>query len=144
MQARLTIRRGQAASRTCSSTWPSKAAPRSAPRTTRPKKSLSPRPKSLTRPTAPTIASAAYRSRRSGRPVEREFYKERNVVQEERRMRVDSAPIGRMVEQFLASAYVSHPYRRPGVGWESEISQISATEADAFHVKYYVPSNIVI
>src|SRR5258708_35553516 len=83
-------------------------------------------------------------SQRIGHPVEREFYKERNVVQEERRMRVDSAPIGRMVEQFLASAYVSHPYRRPGVGWESEISQISATEADAFHVKYYVPSNIVI
>src|SRR6266702_89774 len=83
-------------------------------------------------------------SQRIGQPVQREFYKERNVVQEERRMRVDSAPIGRMVEQFLATAYVSHPYRRPGVGWESEISQISATEADAFHVKYYVPSNIVI
>src|SRR5437667_12541051 len=44
-------------------------------------------------------------SQRIGHPVEREFYKERNVVQEERRMRVDSAPIGRMVEQFLAMAY---------------------------------------
>ena len=83
-------------------------------------------------------------SQRIGHPVEREFYKERNVVQEERRMRVDSYPIGRMIEQFLAAAYVAHPYRRPGVGWESEISQISATEADAFHAKYYVPSNIVI
>src|SRR6266436_7120299 len=83
-------------------------------------------------------------SQRIGHPVEREFYKERNVVQEERRMRVDSDPVGRMIEQFLATAYVSHPYRRPGVGWESEISQVSATEADAFHVKYYVPSNIVI
>jgi predicted Zn-dependent peptidase len=83
-------------------------------------------------------------SQRIGHPVEREFYKERNVVQEERRMRVDSAPIGRMVEQFLAAAYVAHPYRRPGVGWESEISQVSATGAAAFHSKYYVPSNIVI
>jgi predicted Zn-dependent peptidase len=83
-------------------------------------------------------------SQRIGHPVEREFYKERNVVQEERRMRVDSAPIGRMIEQFLATAYVSHPYRRPGVGWESEISQISATEATDFHKKYYVPSNIVV
>jgi predicted Zn-dependent peptidase len=83
-------------------------------------------------------------SQRIGQPVEREFYKERNVVQEERRMRVDSAPIGRMIEQFLATAYVSHPYRRPGVGWESEISQVSATEATEFHQKYYVPSNIVI
>jgi predicted Zn-dependent peptidase len=83
-------------------------------------------------------------SDRIGNPVPRQFYRERNVVQEERRMRVDSNPIGRMVEQFLAVAYVAHPYRRPGVGWESEISQVSATEAAAFHAKYYVPSNIVI
>src|SRR5438270_1228209 len=48
-------------------------------------------------------------SQRIGHPVEREFYKERNVVQEERRMRVDSSPIGRMIEQFLAAAYVAHP-----------------------------------
>ena len=66
------------------------------------------------------------------------------MVMEERRMRIDSNPIGRMVEQFLATAYVAHPYGRPGVGWESELSQIDATEADAFHKKYYTPSNIVI
>ncbi len=83
-------------------------------------------------------------STRIGEPVEREFYKERDVVQEERRMRIDSAPIGRLVEQLLATAYVAHPYGRSGVGWESEISQVSATEADAFHKKYYVPANIVI
>ncbi len=83
-------------------------------------------------------------SGRIGHPVEREFYKERDVVQEERRMRVDSSPTGRLVEQFLATAYVAHPYRRPNVGWESEISQVSATEAQAFHAKYYVPANIVI
>src|SRR5271170_1985152 len=83
-------------------------------------------------------------SQRIGQPVEREFYKERDVVQEERRMRVDSAPIGRMVEQFLATAYVAHPYGRSGVGWESEISQVTATEAEAFHKKYYVPANIVV
>ncbi|MDE1175057.1 MAG: pitrilysin family protein [Edaphobacter sp.] len=83
-------------------------------------------------------------SQRIGQPVQREFYKERDVVQEERRMRIDSNPIGRMVEQFLATAYVAHPYGRSGVGWESEISQVSATEAEAFHKKYYVPSNMVI
>jgi predicted Zn-dependent peptidase len=83
-------------------------------------------------------------SQRIGHPVEREFYKERNVVQEERRMRTDSSPVGRMLEQFLATAYVAHPYRVPPVGWESEISQVSATEATVFHEKYYVPSNIVI
>ncbi len=83
-------------------------------------------------------------SGRIGHPVEREFYKERDVVQEERRMRSDSSPTGRMVEQFLAAAYVAHPYRVPAVGWESEISQVNATEAEAFHKKYYVPSNIVV
>ena len=83
-------------------------------------------------------------SARIDHPVYREFYKERDVVQEERRMRIDSNPIGAMVEQFLATAYMAHPYRVPAVGWESEISQVSATEADAFHKKYYVPSNIVI
>ncbi|SNS76852.1 Predicted Zn-dependent peptidase [Granulicella rosea] len=83
-------------------------------------------------------------SSRIAHPVEREFYKERDVVQEERRMRVDSSPIGRLAEQFAATAYVAHPYGRPGTGWESEISQVSATEADAFHKKYYVPSNIVV
>ena len=83
-------------------------------------------------------------SDRIANPVPREFYKERNVVMEERRLRVDSNPIGYMVEQFLATAYVAHPYRNPGVGWMSDVSQISATEANAFHKKYYVPSNIVV
>ena len=83
-------------------------------------------------------------SGRIGHPVEREFYKERDVVQEERRMRIDSSPTGRLVEQLLATAYVAHPYGRSGVGWESEISQVSATEAQVFHEKYYVPTNIVI
>ncbi|HUX43275.1 MAG TPA: pitrilysin family protein [Terracidiphilus sp.] len=76
--------------------------------------------------------------------VPREFYKERSVVMEERRMRIDSNPIGRLVEQFLATAYVAHDYGRSGVGWPSEVSQITATEAMAFHKKYYVASNIVV
>jgi len=74
----------------------------------------------------------------------REFYKERDVVNEERRMRTDSNPTGRLVEQFLATAYVAHNYGRSGVGWPSEVSQINATEAMEFHKKYYVGSNIVI
>ena len=76
--------------------------------------------------------------------VPREFYKERDVVMEERRMRTDSNPIGRLVEQFLATAYVAHNYGRSGIGWPSEVSQITATEAMAFHKKYYVGSNIVV
>jgi predicted Zn-dependent peptidase len=76
--------------------------------------------------------------------VPREFYKERDVVMEERRMRVDSDPIGRLVEQFVATAYVAHNYGRSEIGWPSEVSQINATEAMAFHKKYYVGGDIVV
>ncbi len=76
--------------------------------------------------------------------VPREFYKERDVVIEERRMRTDSNPIGRLTEQFVATAYVAHNYGRSGIGWPSEVSQINATEAMEFHKKYYVGANIVI
>lgn len=77
-------------------------------------------------------------------PVMREFYKERDVVYEERRMSVDSSPQGRLFEQFLATAYVAHPYRRPVVGWPSDLHAFSATDAINFFHKYYVPSNIVV
>jgi predicted Zn-dependent peptidase len=76
--------------------------------------------------------------------VPREFYKERSVVLEERRMRTDSNPEGRLFEQLLATAYVAHDYGRSGVGWPSEVSQITATEAMDFHKRYYVGANIVI
>ena len=66
------------------------------------------------------------------------------MVIEERRMRTDSNPIGRLVEQFLATAYVAHNYGRSGIGWPSEVSQINATEAMAFHKKYYVGGDIVV
>jgi predicted Zn-dependent peptidase len=74
----------------------------------------------------------------------REFYKERDVVMEERRMRTDSDPFGRLYEQFVATAFVAHNYGRSGIGWPSEVGQITATEAMAFHKKYYVGSNIVV
>ena len=83
-------------------------------------------------------------SGRLGDVVPREFYKERDVVVEERRMRTDSDPQGRLFEQFLATAYVAHNYGRSGVGWPSEVSQINATEAMAFHKKYYVGSDMVV
>ena len=76
--------------------------------------------------------------------VPREFYKERDVVVEERRMRTDSNPEGRLFEQFVATAYVAHNYGRSNVGWPSEVGQINATEAMEFHKKYYVGANIVV
>jgi predicted Zn-dependent peptidase len=77
-------------------------------------------------------------------PVMREFYKERDVVIEERRMRTDSSPVGRLLEQFNAAAFEAHPYHRPTIGWMSDLYTFSATDAQAFFDKYYVPSNMVI
>ena len=77
-------------------------------------------------------------------PVMREFYKERDVVMEERRMRVDSQPQGRLLEQFLATAFVAHPYGRPTIGWPSDLRAFSATDAANFFRKYYVPANMVV
>jgi predicted Zn-dependent peptidase len=77
-------------------------------------------------------------------PTFREFYVEKEVVREERRMRTDSNPIGRLVEEFLAVAYTAHPYGRPVVGWNSDITATTIKDARAFYDKYYVPSNITI
>ena len=77
-------------------------------------------------------------------PVLREFYKERNVVIEERRMRTDSNPIGRLLEQFNAEAFEAHPYHRPTVGWMADLNSFSATDAKRFFHEYYVPANMVV
>jgi predicted Zn-dependent peptidase len=83
-------------------------------------------------------------SERFLKPVMREFYKERDVVNEERRMRTDSQPTGRLIEQFLAAAFTAHPYGQPVVGWPSDLNTFSATDAMAFFENYYRPSNMVL
>jgi predicted Zn-dependent peptidase len=77
-------------------------------------------------------------------PVMREFYKERNVVIEERRMRTDSNPTGRLLEQFTTAAFQAHPYHRPTVGWMSDLNTFSATDAINFFDRYYIPSNMTV
>ena len=77
-------------------------------------------------------------------PVMREFYKERDVVMEERRMRTDSSPTGRLVEQFESVAFDGSPYHRPGIGYTSDLQHFSATDAANFFKTYYVPSNTVV
>jgi len=83
-------------------------------------------------------------SERFMHPVLREFYKERDVVIEERRLRTDSNPVGRLVEQFLTAAYQAHPYHRPTIGWMSDLNTFSATDAQKFFDEYYIPSNMVV
>jgi predicted Zn-dependent peptidase len=77
-------------------------------------------------------------------PVMREFYKERNVVIEERRMRTDSNPIGRLLEQFTTAAFQAHPYHRPTIGWMADLNSFSATDAQHFFDEYYIPPNMVV
>jgi len=77
-------------------------------------------------------------------PVFREFYKERDVVREERRMRVESSPQGMLVEALLAAAFEAHPYHNMPGGWASDIENFRLPEAIAFYKKYYVPANITI
>lgn len=74
-------------------------------------------------------------------PVFREFYEEKDVIMEERRMRVDSDPFGRLFEEFLGVAYSAHPYGRPLVGWPSDIETTTIKDTEAFYRRYYTNEN---
>src|SRR5689334_5824673 len=77
-------------------------------------------------------------------PVFREFYKERDVVREERRMRIESSPQGQLVEALGSTAFAAHPYKNSPAGWASDIENLRATDAEAFYKRYYAPSNLTI
>ncbi len=77
-------------------------------------------------------------------PVYREFYKERDVVREERRMRVESDPQGKLMEQMLATSIAAHPYRNMPGGWASDIENLRVKDAEKFFAEYYVPANITM
>jgi len=83
-------------------------------------------------------------SERFLRPVFRQFYKERDVVREERRMRSESNPVGKLVEAFLAAAFTAHPYGLPPVGWASDVENFSVADAEAFFQTYYAAANLTI
>jgi len=75
-------------------------------------------------------------------PVFREFYSERDVVFEERRMRTESTPLGKYDEAFNALFWEAHPYKWPVVGWPSDIPSISKADADDYFATYYAPNNL--
>jgi predicted Zn-dependent peptidase len=77
-------------------------------------------------------------------PVFREFYKERDVVREERRMRVESSAQGKLVEALLATAYAAHPYRVMPGGWAGDIEHFRRPDAERFYKQYYVPPDMTI
>ncbi len=75
-------------------------------------------------------------------PVFREFYSERDVVYEERRLRTETTPTGKFDELLDAMFWQSHPYSWPVVGWPSDLRVISKAQADDFFGTYYAPNNI--
>ncbi|MBI3852651.1 MAG: insulinase family protein [Verrucomicrobia bacterium] len=83
-------------------------------------------------------------SERLFHPVFREFYAERDVVFEERRMRTESTPLGKFAEEFESMFWESSPYHWPVVGWPSDIPAISKAQADNFYGIYYAPQNVAV
>lgn len=83
-------------------------------------------------------------SERLFNPVFRQFYLEREVVQEERRIRTDDDPDGKLAEEIVLAAYSGHPYRMPLVGWPSDLKQLTTSMMEEFYHKYYRPDNIVL
>jgi len=81
-------------------------------------------------------------SERFRSPVFRQFTKERDVVLEERRLRVDNSSIGKFLEEFSLTAFESHPYRRPVIGFEQDIRRLTRADLREFFQKHYTPSNL--
>jgi predicted Zn-dependent peptidase len=76
-------------------------------------------------------------------PVLREFYKECNVVMEERRMGIESNPIGKLIEEFLAIAYKAHPYGTHTLGHMSDLQSLTRADAEAFFKKHYLAHSLI-
>ncbi|MBI5316463.1 MAG: insulinase family protein [Nitrospirae bacterium] len=87
---------------------------------------------------------AALEADRMAHPVLREFYKERGVVMEERRLRNDDSANGLLFETFSSAAFRAHPYGIPTIGWESDILSLTPADTEAFFKAYYGPGNATI
>lgn len=77
-------------------------------------------------------------------PVFREFYKEKQVILEERRSRTENSPVAQLLEQFLSKAFQVHPYRRPVIGYQEDIENLTRENVRDFFDTHYVPSNLTV
>ncbi len=87
---------------------------------------------------------AAVEADRMANPVLREFYKERGVVMEERRLRNDDSPQGLLFETFTSAAFRAHGYGIPTIGWGSDILSLTPAETEAFFKANYGPNRATI
>ena len=72
------------------------------------------------------------------------FDREMEVIKEERRQRVEESPQARMFEVFNAQAWMAHPYRRPIIGWMSDLDSMNADDVRAFYRQWYMPANAAV
>ncbi|HEY7370544.1 MAG TPA: pitrilysin family protein [Polyangia bacterium] len=69
---------------------------------------------------------------------------ERQVVEEEKRLRVDNDPIGKAIEKFRALAYVKHPYNWTPIGTIEDLEKVTPADAQRFYDQYYQPNNATL
>ncbi len=77
-------------------------------------------------------------------PVFREFYKEKQVILEERRLRSENSAVGRMLEALLDTAFEVHPYGRPVIGYREDLARLTRKNVQDFFETYYVPNNLTV
>ena len=77
-------------------------------------------------------------------PVFREFYREKEVILEERRLRTDNSAIGTFVEKFRDAAFAVHPYQQPTIGYVEDLLNMEREEVENFFATYYVPNNLTV
>lgn len=75
---------------------------------------------------------------------DKEFAQEIRVVMEERRLRTDDQPLGKVNEALNAAAFVAHPYHHPIIGWMSDLQNMTAADARAWYDRWYGPNNAVL
>jgi zinc protease len=76
--------------------------------------------------------------------ADEEFKRELEVVKEERRQRTDDSPRALLYEQLGATAFLASPYRRPVVGWMSDLEAMTPQDAREFYRRWYVPANAAV
>ncbi len=87
---------------------------------------------------------ASIEADRMAHPVLREFYKERGVVMEERRLRTDDSPNGMLFETLTSAAFQAHSYGVPTIGWASDIQSLTPAATEEFFNMYYGPGSATI
>ncbi len=75
---------------------------------------------------------------------EKDFEKEVRVVMEERRWRTEDQPRSLLYEQFMAVAYLAHPYRYPVIGWMSDLEAMTVRDVRDWYHRWYAPNNATL